>query len=121
MKTLPTEYIVKCNTEQETSFIANEIKGINSKYNWRHWRYVYITPLRTKYNILFEVIEEDVTNLPIIQFKDWKELYFNEFKEEPARYTKEEILKAGEIGEVSMIDVKHVVSLLDEAREKLKK
>ena len=31
-------------------------------------------------------------------------------------YTKEEILKAGEIGEVSMIDVRHVVSLLDEAR-----
>lgn len=35
-------------------------------------------------------------------------------------YTKEEILFAGELGEVSMIDVRHVVSLLDEAREKLK-
>ncbi len=31
-------------------------------------------------------------------------------------YTKEEILKAAEIGEVSMIDAKHIVSLLDEAR-----
>lgn len=37
------------------------------------------------------------------------------------RYTKEEILFAGELGEVSMIDVSHVVSLLDEAREELKK
>lgn len=31
------------------------------------------------------------------------------------RYTKEEFLKAAEIGEVSMIDAKHTVSLLDEA------
>jgi len=36
-------------------------------------------------------------------------------------YTPEEYLKAAEIGEVSMIDAKHVVSLLDEAREILKK
>lgn len=32
------------------------------------------------------------------------------------KYTTEEILKAAEIGEVSMIDAKHIVSLLDEAR-----
>ena len=31
-------------------------------------------------------------------------------------YTKEEILKAAEIGEVSMIDARHIVSLLDEAK-----
>lgn len=31
------------------------------------------------------------------------------------KYTKEQILIAGEIGEVSMIDVKYVISLLDEA------
>jgi hypothetical protein len=31
------------------------------------------------------------------------------------KYTKEQILIAGEIGEVSMIDVRHIVSLLDEA------
>lgn len=36
------------------------------------------------------------------------------------KYTKQEILFAGELGEVSMIDVRHVVSLLDEAREKLR-
>jgi Zn finger protein HypA/HybF involved in hydrogenase expression len=31
-------------------------------------------------------------------------------------YTKEEILKAAELGEVSMIDANHIVSLLDEAK-----
>ena len=41
-------------------------------------------------------------------------------KKEEKRYSVEEILKAGEIGEVSMIDVRHVVSLLDEARHILK-
>ena len=36
------------------------------------------------------------------------------------KYTVDEILKAAEIGEVSMIDARHIVSLLDEAREELK-
>lgn len=36
-------------------------------------------------------------------------------------YTKEEILKAAQIGEVSMIDAEHIVSLLDEAKEILQK
>ena len=36
------------------------------------------------------------------------------------KYTKEEFLKAAEIGEVSMIDAKHTVSLLDVARHILK-
>ena len=36
------------------------------------------------------------------------------------KYTKEEFLKAAEIGEVSMIDAKHTVNLLDEARYILK-
>lgn len=31
------------------------------------------------------------------------------------KYSKKEILKAGELGEINMIDVKHLVSLLDEA------
>jgi len=31
-------------------------------------------------------------------------------------YTKEMILKAAEIGEVLMVDAKHIVSLLDEAK-----
>ena len=37
------------------------------------------------------------------------------------KYTKQEFLKAAEIGEVSMIDAKHIVSLLDEARSILRK
>jgi hypothetical protein len=32
------------------------------------------------------------------------------------KYTKEEFLKAAELGEVSMIDAKHIVSLLDEIK-----
>jgi hypothetical protein len=40
--------------------------------------------------------------------------------EEQETYTKQEFLDAAKLGEVSMIDAKHVVSLLDEAREKNK-
>ena len=36
------------------------------------------------------------------------------------KYTPEEFLKAAEIGEVSMTDAKHTVSLLEEARHTLK-
>ena len=32
------------------------------------------------------------------------------------KYTKEEFLKAAELGEVSMIDAKYIVSLLDEVK-----
>ena len=32
------------------------------------------------------------------------------------KYTKEEFLKASELGEVSMIDAKHIVSLLDDVK-----
>jgi hypothetical protein len=32
------------------------------------------------------------------------------------KYTKEEFLKAAELGEVSMIDAKHIVSLLDDIK-----
>ena len=40
---------------------------------------------------------------------------------EMKKYTAQEFLKAAEIGEVSMIDAKHIVSLLDEARRILRK
>ena len=36
------------------------------------------------------------------------------------KYTIEQFLKAAELGEVSMIDAKHIVSLLDEATHILK-
>ena len=35
-------------------------------------------------------------------------------------YNKQEILKAAEIGEVSMIDARYIVSMLDEAREMIR-
>lgn len=34
------------------------------------------------------------------------------------RYTKHEFLNAAELGEVSLIDARHIVRLLDEVREK---
>jgi hypothetical protein len=46
-------------------------------------------------------------------FIGWK---FIKHKCKKKSYTKEEFLKAAELGEVSMIDAKHVVSLLDEAK-----
>jgi len=37
-------------------------------------------------------------------------------KAEKNLYTKEDVLKAGEIGEINHFDYKHIVSLLDEAK-----
>jgi hypothetical protein len=50
-----------------------------------------------------------VTKAIDVILKNFKELY-----------TKQEFLDAAKFGEVSMIDAKHVVSLLDEVREKNK-
>jgi hypothetical protein len=41
--------------------------------------------------------------------------------EKEKKYTIEVYLKAAELGEVSMIDARHVCSLLDEARKELKR
>jgi hypothetical protein len=38
-------------------------------------------------------------------------------EKEQRGYSKEDVLKAGEIGEINHHDYKHIVSLLDEARE----
>ncbi|MFY8160493.1 MAG: hypothetical protein ACOVNU_04125 [Candidatus Kapaibacteriota bacterium] len=46
------------------------------------------------------------------------DVVLNNYKE---HYTKEDFLNAAKMGEVSMIDAKHIVSLLDEARELNKK
>ena len=37
-------------------------------------------------------------------------------QEQENLYTKEDVLKAGEIGEINHFDYKHIVSLLDEAK-----
>ena len=38
-------------------------------------------------------------------------------EKEQRGYTKQEFLNAAQLGEVSMIDARHIVSLLDEARD----
>ena len=40
-----------------------------------------------------------------------------EMERDQIGYTKEDVLKAGEMGEINHHDYKHLVSLLDEARE----
>lgn len=40
-----------------------------------------------------------------------------EMERDQIGYTKEDVLKAGEMGEINHHDYKHIVSLLDEARE----
>jgi len=40
-----------------------------------------------------------------------------DMEKEQIGYTKEDVLKAGEIGEINHYDYKHIVSLLDEAKE----
>jgi hypothetical protein len=46
-------------------------------------------------------------------FEQAKEMHKQETE---TLYTKEDVLKAGEIGEVNHFDYKHIVSLLDEAK-----
>jgi hypothetical protein len=57
---------------------------------------------------------EEITQLEPKVITQTIDVILNKFKE---RYTKQEFLDAAEFGEVSMIDAKYVVSLLDEARE----
>ena len=40
-----------------------------------------------------------------------------QMEEDQRGYSKEDVLKAGEIGEINHFDYEHIVSLLDEARE----
>jgi hypothetical protein len=42
---------------------------------------------------------------------------FLEIEKEQIGYSKEDVLKAAEIGEINHIDSKHIVSLLDEAKQ----
>ena len=56
---------------------------------------------------------EEISELPPKVLTQAIDVVLNGYKE---LYTKEEYLCAAELGEVSYIDAKHVVSLLDEAR-----
>lgn len=40
-----------------------------------------------------------------------------EMEEEQMAYSKEDVLKAGEMGEINYLDTKHIVSYLDEAKQ----
>jgi len=42
---------------------------------------------------------------------------FLDIEKEQIGYSKEDVLKAAEIGEINHIDAKHIVSLLDEAKK----
>jgi hypothetical protein len=42
---------------------------------------------------------------------------FLEIEKEQIGYSKLDVLKAAEIGEINLIDAKHIVSLLDEAKK----
>ena len=46
---------------------------------------------------------------------DWDQA--KAMEKEQRGYSKEDVLKAGEIGEINHHDYKHIVSLLDKARE----
>ena len=46
---------------------------------------------------------------------DWEQA--KQMEKEQRGYSKEDVLKAGEIGEINHHDYKHIVSLLDKAKE----
>jgi hypothetical protein len=56
-----------------------------------------------------EQAEENMIGLLFLKAK--------EMEREQRGYTKEDVLKAGEIGEINHHDYKHLASLLDEARD----
>ena len=43
--------------------------------------------------------------------------FFKEMEKEQIGYTKEDVLTAGEMGEINTYDTKHIVSYLDEAKQ----
>jgi hypothetical protein len=58
---------------------------------------------------------EEISELEYKVITQVIDVILNNFKE---RYTKQEFLDAAKLGEVSMIDAKHIVSLLDEVKLK---
>jgi len=47
--------------------------------------------------------------------QDWEQA--KEMEKEQMAYSKEDVLKAGEMGEINHLDTKHIVSYLDEAKQ----
>jgi hypothetical protein len=50
-----------------------------------------------------------------ITIEEWQQA--KEMEKEQMGYTKEDVLKAGEMGEINHHDTKHIVSYLDEAKQ----
>ena len=71
--------------------------------HWNHPRSV---------GIYQQIINTDLSQTQYVMDEVTK--YFMGLSIPQKKYTKEQILKAGELGEVSMIDIRHIVSLLDE-------
>jgi hypothetical protein len=65
-----------------------------------------------------EYLAANLANPNVCKTTNWIEGY-TQCQEDMAdkKYTKEDVLKAGEIGEINHHDYKHIVSLLDEARK----
>jgi len=57
--------------------------------------------------------------LALSPMTDWYNVFeqAKAMEKEQRGYSKEDVLKAGEIGEINHHDYKHIVSLLDKARE----
>jgi len=69
-------------------------------------------------DIELKSVEKGIINLTAFKLN----LYFNinkakEMEKEQMGYTKEDVLMAGFIGEINHFDTKHIVSLLDEAKQ----
>ena len=69
-----------------------------------------------------EIFFNDLVNQDFIEYKDDSlvQNIFNaalEMEKQQIGYSKEDVLKAAEIGEINMLDAKHIVSLLDEAKQ----
>lgn len=68
----------------------------------KNWQSNFKTSKPIIYDSLIEVM------------KEFAKLHVQKTKE--TLYSKEDVLKAGEIGEINHFDYKHIVSLLDEAK-----
>lgn len=67
---------------------------------------------------LVDQIKSD-QNQKALSASDWMKVIdqAKQMEKEQMGYTKDDVLKAGEIGEINHHDYKHIVKLLDEARE----
>ena len=73
---LPKEYIVECNSSEETTAIIQYTS--NDKDSWSHWKYVVHSPILYpstlgNNNIVIKIFDSCV-HLPILTFENWNKL-----------------------------------------------